>query len=67
MFSVPMTLHEQNDCYFSQHCHFFTGCTTARKMRQPDLQSAMCPIEHSENLPVPKPPDQQMQISSNAD
>ena len=28
----------------------------------PNLQSAMRPAEHSENLPVPKPPDQEMQI-----
>ncbi|CAI9735165.1 Hypothetical predicted protein [Octopus vulgaris] len=27
----------------------------------------MRPVEHSENLPVPKPPDQEMQSSSSAD
>ena len=27
----------------------------------------MRPVKHSENLPVPKPPDQEMQSSSSAD
>ena len=54
-----------NDCYFCQHD--FTDCTTAKKKKKkhivyPNLQSAMRPAEHSENLPVPKPPDQEMQI-----
>ena len=71
-FGVPMIWLEQkdhsNDCYFRQHN--FTGCTTARKKKHivyPNLESALCPIEHSENLPVPKPPDQEMQSSSSAD
>ena len=33
-----------------------------RNIVYPNLQSAMRPAEHSENLPVPKPPDQEMQI-----
>ena len=33
----------------------------------PNLQSAICPEERSENLPVPKPPDQEMQSSGSAD
>ena len=37
-----------------------------RNIVYPNLQSAMRPAEHSENLPVPKPSDQQMQSSSNA-
>ena len=57
-----------NDCYFCQHD--FTGCTTARgkkHMVYPNLQSALRSIEHSEMLPVPKPPDQETQSSSSAD
>ena len=71
-FGVTVIWREQkdhcNDCYFCQHD--FTGCTTARKKKHivyPNLESALRPIEHSENLPVPKPPDQEMQSSSNAD
>ena len=48
-----------NDCYFCQND--FTGCTAAKKIKHivyPNLQSAMCSVEHLENLPVPKPPDQ---------
>ena len=37
-----------------------------RNIVYPNLQSAMRPAEHSENLPVSKPSDQQMQSSSNA-
>ena len=33
----------------------------------PNLQSAMCPVEQSENLPVPKRPDQEMQSSSSSE
>ena len=32
-----------------------------------NLQSAMRPVEHSENLPVPKPLNQEMQSYSSAD
>ena len=71
-FGVPMIWHEQkdhsNDFYFCQHD--FTGCTIAKKKRNtvyPNLQSAMHPVEQSENLPVPKPLDQEMQSSSSAD
>ena len=66
MFGVPMIWREQkkhsNDCYFCQHD--FTGFNIAKKKKHivyPNLQSAMRPVEHSENLPVPKPPDQEMQ------
>ena len=71
-FGVPMIWREQkdhsNDCYFCQHD--FTGFTTARKKKHivyPNLRSALRPIEHSENLPVPKPPDQERQSSSSTD
>ena len=33
----------------------------------PNFQSATRPVEHSENLPVSKPPDQEIQSSSSAD
>ena len=71
-FDAPMIWREQkdrsDDCYFYQND--FTGCTTAKKKKHivcPNLQSAMRPVEHSENLPGPKPPDQEMQSSSTAD
>ena len=70
-FGVPMIWREQkdnsNDCYFCQHD--FTGCTTAKKKKHIvylNLQSAIRPVEQSENLPVPKPPDQDIQSSSSA-
>ena len=50
-----------NDCYFCQQD--YTGCTTAKKKKHivyPNLQSAIRPVEHSKDLPVPKPPDQEM-------
>ena len=71
-FDAPMIWREQkdrsDDCYFYQND--FTGCTTAKKKKHivyPNLQSAMRPVEHSENLPWPKPPDQEMQSFSTAD
>ena len=58
-FSVPMIWRDQkyhaNDCYFCQHD--FTGCNKAKKKKPivySDLQSAMRPVEHSENLPALK-------------
>ena len=57
-----------NGCSFCKHD--FTGCTIAKKKKHivyPNLQSAMRPVKHSENLPVPKPPDQEIQSSSRAD
>ena len=57
---VPMIWLEQkdhsNDCYFCQQN--YTGCTTTKKKRHivyPNLQSAIRPVEHSKDLPVPKP------------
>lgn len=71
-FGVPMIWYEQrdhsNDCYFCQQD--YTGCTTAKKKEHivyPNLQSAMCPVEHSKDLPVPKHPDQEMWSSSSGD
>ena len=71
-FSVPMIWRDQkyhsNDCYFCQHD--FTGCNKAKKKTPivyPNLQSAMRPVEHSENLPALKSPDQEMQSSISAD
>ena len=57
-----------NDWYFCQD--HFTDSTTAKKKKHivyPNFQSAKRPVEHSENLPVPKPPYQEMQSSSSAD
>ena len=71
-FGVPMIWREQkdhsNDCYFCQQD--YTGCTTPKKKKHiayPNLQSAMRPVEHSKELPVPKPPDQEMWSSSSGD
>ena len=50
-----------NDCYFCQQDYM--GCTTAKKKKHivyPNLQSAMRPVKHSKELPVPKPPNQEM-------
>ena len=71
-FGVPMNWREQkdhsNDCYFCQQD--YTGYTTAKKKKQivyPNLQSAMRPVNHSKELPVPKLPDQKMLSSSSVD
>ena len=71
-FGVSMIWREQqdhsNDCYFCKHD--FTGCITAKKKKHtvyPNLLSAIHSVEHSENLPAPKPPDQEMQSFGNAD
>ena len=47
-----------NDCYFCQQD--YTGCTTTKKKKHivyPNVQLAMRPVEHSKDLPVPKPLD----------
>ena len=57
--------NHSSDCYLCQH--EFTSCTAARKDKHivyQNLQSALRPIEPSENLPVLKPPDQEMQSSA---
>ena len=57
-----------NDGYFCQYD--FTGCTIAKKKKRivyPNLQSVMHPVEHLENIPLLKPPDQEMQSSSSAE
>jgi len=71
-FSVPMIWRKQKDhstdCYFCQQD--YTDCTTAKKKKHivyPNLQSAMRPVEHSKDLPAPKPPDQEMWSSSSGD
>ena len=59
-FGVSMIWREQkdhsNDCYFCQQD--YTGCTTVKKKKHivyPNLQSAMPPVKHSKELPVPEP------------
>ena len=71
-FDVPMIWRKQkdhsNDCYFCQQD--YTGCTTAKKKKHivyPNLQSAMRPVEHSKELPIPKFPNQEMWSSSSGD
>ena len=57
-----------NDCYFCQQD--YTGYTTAKKKKHivyPNLQSAMRPVNHSKELPVPKLPNQEMLSSSSVD
>ena len=71
-FGVPMIWGEQkdhsSDCYFCQQD--YSGYTTAKKKKRivyPNLQSAMRPVNHSKELPVPKPPNQEMLSSSSVD
>ena len=67
-----MIWHEKkdhsNNCYFCQQD--YTGCTTAKKKKHIvylNLQSAMRPVKHSKELPVPKPPNQEMWSLSSGD
>ena len=69
---VPMIWRERkdhsNDCYFCQQD--YTGCTTAKKKKHivyPNLQSAMRPVKYSKELPVLKPPNQEMWSLSSGD
>ena len=57
-----------SDCYFCQQD--YTGYTTAKKKKlivYLNLQSATHPVNHSKELPVPKPPNQEMLSSSSVD
>jgi len=66
--AVPMVWKEPED--HSSDCHFcltnVTGITSKSKhtVQYPDLPSAMRPVPHSEELPVPQPP-QKVTFSDN--
>ena len=71
-FGVPIIRREQkdhsNDCYFCYQD--YTGYTATKKKKHivySNLQSAMRPVDHSKELPVPKPPNQEMLSSSSVD
>jgi len=60
-FTVPMVWREQED--HSSDCYFYLPdktqmiCKSKHPVKCPDLPSAIRPVPHSEELPVPKPPE----------
>jgi hypothetical protein len=64
LFVIPMIWWEPrnhvDDCYFC--CASVTGfsATNKHKIMYTNLNSAMWPIPHDKNLPVPEPPDKRL-------
>ena len=67
-FEVPMVWREpQNhtdDCYFCLSNITGFNASSRKKIKYPNLRSAMRPITHSDNLPVPTPPVNKDLLSS---
>jgi len=59
--AVPMVWREPKD--HSSDCYFYLPdktqmiCKSKQTVKHPDLSSAMRPVRYSEELPVPKPPE----------
>ena len=67
-FAVPMVRREPrnhaDDCYFClTNVTGFNG-SSRKKIKYPNLQSAMRPVPHSDDLPVPTPPVNKDLLSS---
>jgi len=71
LFTIPMVWSERKD--HSSDCYFcltnITGITskTEHTVKYPILEPAMRPIPHSEQLPVPKPPENPTFSDDNSD
>ena len=67
-FAVPMVLREpQNhadDCYFSLTNIIGFNASSRKKIKYPNLRSAMRLVPHSDDLPVPTPPVNKNLLSS---
>ena len=59
-FAVPMVLREPwnyaDDCYFCLTNITGFNASSRKKIKYPNLRSAMRPVPHSDDLPVPTPP-----------
>jgi hypothetical protein len=70
-FSVPMIWREQqnhfNDCYFCQTKIAGFTVNTRHMIDYPVVPSASKPIPHSEELPVPKPPEDKTLLDQSDD
>src|SRR5438477_7296916 len=70
-FSVPMIWREQqnqfNDCYFCQTKIAGFTVKTRHMIDYPVVPSASKPIPHSEELPVPKPPEDKTPLDQSDD
>ena len=59
-FAVPMVLREPrnhaDDCYFCLTNITGFNAYSRKKIKYPNLRSAMRPVPHSDDLPVPTPP-----------
>jgi hypothetical protein len=70
-FAVPMVWREPKD--HSSECYFYltdktqTICKSKQTVKNPDLPSAMSPVPHSEELHVPKPPENLTFSDDNSD
>lgn len=60
-FAIPMIWREPkdhiNDCYFCITKIKGFSAKSKHKIKYPDLHSAMRPVSHNEELPIPKPPE----------
>ena len=70
-FGVPMVWREQsnhtNDCYFCQSDIKGLGAKNRKKGIYPEVPSALKPVLHSDDLPVPTPPANSSNLSSSSD
>jgi hypothetical protein len=56
-----------SDCYFYLTDKKQMTCKSNQTVKYPDLPSAMRPVPHSEELPVPKPPENLTFSDDNSD
>ena len=67
-FAVPMVWSEprnhEDDCYFCLINITGFNASSRKKIKYPNLRSAMRPVPHSDDLPVPTPPVNKDLLSS---
>lgn len=74
-FAVPMVWREPtnhvNDCYFCMTPHVGQGTGISKKKKSvinyPNIPSAIRPVPHSDELPIPEPPERYGCESDNSD
>lgn len=70
-FAIPMIWREPknhtDDCYFC--CVNVKGFSARNKHKivYPNIESAMRPVPHDDNLPIPKPPENEMELFQEVD
>ena len=67
-FAVPMVWREPryhvDDCYFCLTNITGFNASSRKKIKYPNLRSALRPVPHSDDLPVPTPPENKNLLSS---